>query len=145
MLHGRYSKEVSMARLIALFAPALAALELAGCNSSPVSAPPPAPAIPAVAQPQPVSGILAGPLGAKLDEADRRRAFDAQLLSLESGQRRTWKGARGAYGFIEPGAEAARSEGACRSYSHKIYLAGRPQAGEGLACRIPGGGWKVLS
>ena len=133
-----------MSRFPLKIAALVAALALAACNTTPVSQPAPVPAIAAPSQPQPVSGILAGPLGAKLDEADRRKAFDEQLAALESGQRRTWKGARGAYGFIEPGAEAARAEGACRSYSHKIYLAGRPQAGEGLACRQPGG-WKFLS
>jgi surface antigen len=110
---------------------------LAGC--APVSPPPAAaPAVVAApAGPPPPAGVIAGPLGAKLTGADRQTAFDAQVAALDGGKRQSWKGGAGAFGFVEPGAEA----GACREYSHTIYVDGRPQSGKGRACRSPDGSW----
>ena len=84
-------------------------------------------------------------LGKSLTEEERQTAFDAQVLALEKGQRQTWKGKHGAFGYIEPGAEAARAEGVCREYVHKIYVAGRPQTGSGSACRDASGFWRFVS
>ena len=121
-------------------------LVLSACNSKGPDEAVLTPAVPA-APPQPpaVSGVIAGALGQKLDDADRRKAFDASLAALDGGKRQTWKGGHGSYGFVEAGAESPRAEGLCRSYSHKVYLAGRPQAGEGLACKSANGAWKIVS
>ncbi|MBK9083539.1 MAG: hypothetical protein IPL88_16375 [Rhizobiales bacterium] len=68
-------------------------------------APAPAPSRPAVA------GVLAGPLGPGLTDADREAALNAEIAALEAGQRKTWRGGpKGAFGFVEPGAEQTRAE-----------------------------------
>ena len=116
---------------------------LSGCLDSP----PPviaAPVAAASAKPE-ISGVLAGALGKNLDEGDRQIAFDAQLTALEKGQRQTWRGKKGSYGIVEPGAESVRAEGACRDYAQKVYVAGRPQSGNGTACRKPDGNWHFVS
>lgn len=88
-------------------------------------------------------GVLAGALGAKLGDADRKTAFAAQLEALSSGKRKTWRGsAGGAYGFVEPGAETPGPKGSCRSYAHTIYFGGRPQSASGEACHEAGGSWR---
>ncbi len=92
-----------------------------------------------------VGGIIGGGLGAQLDEADRQAAFDAQYEAVDTGRRRSWRGPRGSYGYVEPGPEAYRSEGYCREYTQTIYIDGRPRTGHGLACREPDGSWKVIS
>ena len=136
----------AMLHLKPMFAALFMAFALAGCMATaprevsvPVQVPSAAPA-PAVA-----SGAIAGPLGNSLDDKDRLAASDAQLAAVDSGQKRTWRGAKGAYGFVEPGAEMARAEGSCREYTHKVYVSGRPHSGQGLACRTPDKGWRIVS
>lgn len=134
----------AMFRLKPIFAAALMAAGLAGCMSTapsevslPVQVPAPAPPV--------ASGAIAGALGKSLDDKDRLAASDAQLAAVDSGQKRTWRGAKGAYGFVEPGVESTRAEGSCREYTHKVYIGGRPQSGQGLACRTPEKGWRIVS
>jgi surface antigen len=91
----------------------------------------------------PSGGLLSGAVGASLSEADRQAAFDAQIAALEAGQRRSWRGSHGIFGFIEPGSEIGTA--GCRSYSQTIYIAGRPNKGNGQACRQPEGGWRMAS
>ena len=81
-----------------------------------------------------------GPIGALLSPSDRESALNAQNAALESGQRRSWRGAHGAFGFIEPGANAGAG---CREYTHTIYVSGRPNRAHGVACRQPDGSWTV--
>ena len=134
---------------------AFAPLALAGC--SPTGAPEApaaavvagaavaAPVVPAVAvkpAEQAPDGVLVGALGSKLNEADRKAAFTAQLAALSSGQRKTWRGgAGGAFGYVEPGAETPGLKGNCRSYAHTVYFGGRPQSASGQACREADGTW----
>ena len=92
-----------------------------------------------------IGGVLGGSIGAQIDEADRQAAYAAQVDAVSNGQRRTWRGPDGAYGYIDPGPEAYRAEGYCREYTHTIYIGGRPQAGTGLACRQPDGSWRIVS
>lgn len=92
-----------------------------------------------------LGGILGGPAGAALDEADRQAAYDAQVAALDSGERRAWRGAHDAYGYVEPAAGADTAQGYCRSYAQTIYIAGRPQRGHGLGCRQPDGSWRMAS
>ena len=101
-----------------------------------------APAVPAKPA---ISGALAESLGKGLDDNDRQIAFDAQLAALEKGQRQSWRGKKGSFGIVDPGAEHTRSEGTCREYTHKIYVGGRPQSGQGLACRQANGNWRFVS
>jgi len=133
---------------------AIAVTCLAGCSGFGMSGgpPPPPPAAPApVAQPPAspaiptgaaLGGILGGPIGASLGDADRQAAWEAQVAALDAGQRRSWRGAHGVFGFVEPGAETG---GGCRAYSQTIYVAGRPNRGQGVACKEADGTWKMTS
>ncbi len=98
-----------------------------------------APAIPTGAA---LGGVLGGPVGASLSDDDRQAAWNAQMAALDSGQKRSWRGAHGVFGFIELG--AATADG-CRAYSQTIYVAGRPNRGRGVGCKQPDGNWKMTS
>ena len=114
----------------------------AGAPTSSVAAAPvgiPAPTVPTGPA---LGGVLGGPVGASLTDDDRRAAWGAQVGALDSGQKRSWRGAKGVFGFVEPG--AASGEG-CRGYSQTIYVAGRPTHGKGVGCRQPDGSWKMTS
>jgi len=90
-----------------------------------------------------LGGLTGNAIGRDLDEQDRIAAMEAQELAFESGQRRPWRGPR-AYGYIEPGVEFDEPRGHCRRFTHRIYIDGRPRAAEGVACRSPNGGWRVV-
>ena len=129
----------------------LCALILSACNTlglGGASAPSPVPAVAAAPPPTPatapIAGVLAGPLAADIDEADRRAAFVAQSDALAKGRRRTWRGPR-TFGFVEPGPEAPRAEGTCRDYSLTLYVQGRPRTGKGVACREANDSWRFIS
>lgn len=92
------------------------ALALGGCastgagsaNVASLAAPSPAAApAPIEAAPIPVpvnyGGFLGGPVGSKLPEADRNAALGAENGAIASGERRTWKGAKGVFGYVVPG------------------------------------------
>jgi len=129
----------------------------AAVSAAPTPPPPgalqPSPPTPSVvapgqspAQPMPsgpaLGGVLGGPIGALLTDVDRQAAWNAQIAALDSGQKRSWRGAHGVFGFVAPGAETG---GGCRAYSQTIYVAGRPNRGQGVACRQADGSWKVTS
>lgn len=109
----------------------LAVAGLSGCTSSstPVATPVAAPL---------VGGLMAGPLGQPLSEADREKGWAAEVAALEGSKRASWRGDKGNFGFVEPGA----TSGSCRAYIHTIYLDGRPQKASGNACRGSDGLWK---
>ena len=114
----------------------------AGAAASTVAPAPagiPAPAIPTGAA---LGGVLGGPVGSSLTDDDRQAAWQAQVGALDSGQKRSWRGAKGVFGFVEPG--AATGDG-CRAYSQTIYVAGRPNRGQGVGCKQPDGSWKMTS
>ena len=126
----------------------IAALPLAACSDL-TGAPQPAPeATAAISPAAPVAtgaaigGVFAGPIGASLSDADREAAWNAQVGALESGQRRSWRGSRGVFGFVEPGLEAGAG---CRAFSQTVYVAGRPNHGQGVGCRQTDGSWKMTS
>ena len=136
---------------------ALGGIGLAGCSSvSSGGAPPtagslaaPAPAVAAVEPAAPaiptgaaLGGVLGGPVGASLTDDDRAAAWNAQIAALDTGQRRSWRGAHGVFGFVEPG--AATGEG-CRAYAQTIYIAGRANRGRGTGCKQADGSWKMTS
>ncbi|OAI29719.1 hypothetical protein A1351_01265 [Methylosinus sp. R-45379] len=116
------------------------ALAVSGCNSTESAAP--AAAV-VVAPEPPAPGVIGAAIGRELDAADRVTAVAAQQEAVASGQRKSWRGTRGAYGFVEPGPEAAL--GGCRDYTHKIFIDGRPQQAKGQACKKPDGAWRVTS
>lgn len=120
---------------------ALIAASLAACTSTPA---PIATTTAAVAAPPasaaPAAGVLSGAIGQSLSEKDRETAAAAQQEAVASGARRSWRGERGVYGFIAPGPE----NGACRDYTHKIFVNGRPQEAKGQACR-ENGEWRITS
>jgi surface antigen len=120
---------------------------LCGCNS--VSSPPPnvasnpapvagsAAVVPETVDPTMLGGVLAGSVGLGLENGDRIAAYRAQVAALESGERKSWRGERGVYGFVE----AAPSQSSCRSFTQTVYVAGRPYVGRGSACRQADGIW----
>jgi surface antigen len=103
------------------------------------SAPAPGPATPAPAL-APYAGLASGPLGDSLDAADRTAANNAEIAALNSGDRKSWRGDGGSYGYVAPGA----ANGDCRDVSHTIYINGRPKVGKGTACKTPDG-WRLNS
>lgn len=113
-----------------------------GAASAPVVA---APATPAL------GAFLESGAGAKLGESDREAAFQAETQALSSGERKAWRGTKGVYGYVVPGASAAAAGGAgpasgeCRSFTHTIYFGGRPEVGRGTGCRTGDGTWRVTS
>jgi surface antigen len=130
-----------------LFIMTLLPLGLAGCSSVGSGAPPAvgAPAEPAATEiptGAALGGVLGGPIGASLSDSDREAAWEAQVAALDSGQRRSWRGSQGVFGYVEPGAAAGDG---CRGYSQTIYIAGRPNRGHGTGCKQPDGSWKMTS
>jgi surface antigen len=129
---------------------ALGSLGLAGCSSVGSGAAPPTVAAAAPAEPDApaiptgaaLGGVLGGPVGASLNDENRQTAWEAQIAALDSGQRRSWRGSHGVFGYVEPGAAAGDG---CRAYSQTIYIAGRPNRGHGTGCKQPDGSWKMTS
>ena len=114
----------------------------AGAATSTVAPSPagiPAPAVPTGAA---LGGVLGGSLGSSLTDGDRQAAWQAQVGALDSGQKRSWRGAKGVFGFVDPGATAGDG---CRAYSQTIYVAGRPNHGKGVGCKQADGSWKMTS
>lgn len=125
--------------------PAPAAVQPALTAAPPGAAaltPPASLAAPATPPGAALGSVLGGPLAASLTDADRQAAWNAQNAALASGQSRSWRGSHGVFGFVDPGAETA---GGCRAFSQTIYVAGRPNRGQGVACKQADGTWKVPS
>lgn len=128
----------------------LAAAALGGCSTA-QSAPPAVamaagPAIaaapsatPETVDPSMLGGVLAGSVGMGLENSDRIAAYKAQAAALATGQRSSWRGERGVYGYVEAGP----AQGSCRSFAQTVYIAGRPYTGSGSACRQSDGSWRV--
>jgi surface antigen len=130
------------------------ALSIGGCSVGGLGAIGPAPtaALPPPPGPAPAplvyGSFLDGPVGQKLSQADKDKALTAEQDALQSGQRKTWKGEHGTFGYVEPGAApAAPDEGGatCRSFTSTIYLAGRPQVGHGRGCQTPDGTYRIAA
>ena len=140
-------KETMQRTLLVIMA--LGPLGLAGCSSVGSGGAPPAvaaapaePAVPVIPTGAALGGVLGGPVGASLSDGDRQTAWEAQVGALDSGQRRSWRGSHGVFGYVEAG--AATGDG-CRAYSQTIYIAGRPTHGHGVGCKLPDGSWKMTS
>jgi surface antigen len=116
---------------------------LSGCASTSAETPPPAAAAVAVTPPPPPPpyiGLASGSLGQSLNVVGKSAANKAELAALASGERKTWRGDDGSYGYVAP----AAGTGDCRDFTHTIYINGRPQVGAGKACRT-GDSWKLNS
>jgi surface antigen len=95
-----------------------------------------------------LGGLIGNRIGASLDDADRQRAYAAQMEALEggpSGAAVSWRNpTSGRYGTIVPGPVYDQAGAACRQYTHTIYIDGRPQTARGTACRAPDGTWNTV-
>ena len=92
-----------------------------------------------------LGGLLGNTIGRNLDEEAQARAYEAQYVAFDSGRRSEWRAPSGSYGYVEPGPVYYEPQGQCRRYTHTIYVDGRPQAGQGVACRNPDGTWQIVS
>jgi surface antigen len=92
-----------------------------------------------------IGGMIGSKIGRDLDEEARRQAYGAQSLALDSGRKTKWNAPSGSYGFVEPGPVYAEREQTCRSYTHTIYINGRPEKGNGTACRNQEGTWDIVN
>lgn len=117
-----------------------AASGLSACNSTPEPAHVVVATPVVTTPPPPAPGVIGGAIGQSLGEKDRATAIAAQQEAVSTGARKSWRGDKGAYGFVTPGSE----NGACRDYTHKIFINGRPQEAKGQACR-ENGEWRVTS
>jgi surface antigen len=95
-----------------------------------------------------VGGFLGNRIGAALDDDDKRRAYAAQMQALESGPSGapvSWRNPdSGRYGDVVPGPAYQANGSTCRSYTHTIYIDGKPQTQRGTACRNPDGTWTTV-
>lgn len=91
-----------------------------------------------------IGGITGSAIGRDLDEQDRRIALAAQSEAFQTGRRRPWRGAHGAYGYVEPEPEFVDARGTCRNFTHRIYINGRPATSAGVACLGPDGYWEIV-
>jgi surface antigen len=94
-------------------------------------------------------GLISGGIGNGLDDADRQRAYDAEISALETGGPGYpigWKGDGTARGTVIAGPPYNRAGyQSCRDYSHTIYIDNRPQIARGAACRTADGRWQPVS
>jgi surface antigen len=96
-----------------------------------------------------IGGLVGNRIGASMDAEDQRRAYQAQMMALESGppgRPVEWRNPEsGRYGVIVPEAGYELRGERCRRYTHTIYINGRPEVARGVACRHPDGTWQPVS
>jgi hypothetical protein len=126
---------------------ALLLTALASCSSNRIGAPelgsplsaPPAQAAPVPAPGPDYGGLFDGPLGGKIPAESRDAAFSALTAALDAGQRKSWRGEHGLFGYFEPGA----ASGSCTAFKATTYSSGRPQTVNARACKSPAGDWRA--
>ncbi len=95
-----------------------------------------------------LGGLIGNRIGAAMDDEDKKRAYEAQMDALErgpSGAPVSWKNPdSGRYGTVVPGPAYQQAGHNCRSFTHTIYIDGRPQTARGTACRNPDGSWTPI-
>lgn len=96
-----------------------------------------------------LGGVVGNEIGRRMDEVDRRAAMEAEYRALETGRTGAptpWRNPNtGHYGNVVPGKPYKVNSLDCRSYSHTIYISGRPETITGQACRNPDGTWRKVS
>jgi surface antigen len=96
-----------------------------------------------------LGALIGNRIGASMDDDDRRRAYDAQISALDDGSPGapvSWNNPdSGRHGTVVPGPYYEAQGKRCRSYTHTIYIEGRPETARGTACRNPDGTWSPLS
>ena len=96
-----------------------------------------------------LGGVVGHEIGRRMDEVDRRAAMEAEYRALETGRAGTatpWRNPKsGHYGTIVPGKPYVANARHCRTYTHTIYIDGRPETLSGTACRNPDGTWQKVS
>ena len=95
-----------------------------------------------------LGGLIGNRIGAAMDDEDKQRAYAAQMDALERappGSPVSWNNPdSGRYGTVVPGPAYQEGGRNCRSYTHTIYIDGRPETARGTACRNPDGTWTAL-
>jgi surface antigen len=96
-----------------------------------------------------LGALIGNRIGAAMDDEDKRRAYAAQMAALNDGAPGapvSWRNPdSGRYGTVVPGPAYTDAGRNCRSFTHTIYIDGRPQTARGTACRNPDGSWTPLS
>ncbi|MGB7257995.1 MAG: RT0821/Lpp0805 family surface protein [Pseudolabrys sp.] len=96
-----------------------------------------------------VGGLIGNRIGAAMDDEDKQRAYAAQMQAFNQagpGAPVSWRNPdSGRYGTVVAGPSYQEAGRACRSYTHTIYIDGKPQTARGTACRNPDGSWTPLS
>jgi surface antigen len=101
----------------------------------------PSPDAPLPAPAPTLGAFLEGPVGARLGDADKQRAFQAEQDALAAGDRRTWRGVKGNYGFVA--LSGSMTPEGCQDFTHTVYIMGRPVTGKGTGCKAPDGTWRI--
>src|SRR5476651_2275045 len=93
-------------------------------------------------------GLLGNRIGAAMDDEDRQRAYAAEMEALDRGQSGApvaWRNPdSGRYGTVVPGPAYQDAGRNCRSFTHTLYIDGRPETARGTACRNPDGTWTSI-
>jgi surface antigen len=96
-----------------------------------------------------LGALIGNRIGAAMDDEDRDRAYAAQMSALNDGAPGapvSWKNPdSGRYGTVVPGPYYEADGRRCRSFTHTIYIDGRPQTARGTACHNPDGTWTPLT
>ncbi len=90
-----------------------------------------------------LSGMIGSRLGARLNDEDRRLAYEAQLTALDRGAPGApvpWRNElSGRYGNIVAGPVYSQKGQQCRGFSHAITVNGDISSARGTACKSPDG------
>jgi surface antigen len=126
-------------------------LAAAGCSRGPAETPGPqlSGRTPDTSAISAATGVLMGAeIAGRLDGQTRTRAEAEQTKALEnspSGRVVRWDNPDGrVYGEITVGQAYDTPRGACRSYTHVIYMGARPETVSGVACRSQDGTWAQI-
>jgi surface antigen len=125
---------------------ALAAVALGGCASDPYGTGPREGTGTAVGA---LTGALIGSAfgggtGERIGGAIAGAAIGGLIGNL--GAPYGWRNqGSGRYGNVVPGPVYVQRGARCRSYTHTVYVNGRPEVVRGTACRNPDGSWTALS
>jgi len=95
-----------------------------------------------------LGGFVGNQLGGAVDDADRKRASQAEQRAYTApiGQQITWNNPQnGNNGTITPVKDGYAPNGAyCREFQQTITVGGQQKQGYGTACQQPDGSWKIV-